>query len=150
MPSNLDMLVTSIRCYELAIDCGLSAAAMKVLRVMLYKADKEHYARHGELLSWPSHKEIRALSGLGEGSVNWARGLLVASGLLTRIPERSRQAGIDSVACYKVNATLSRDYASALAALAHRRKQDTAARRSRDRRRAMVLTMMNEQVRREG
>jgi hypothetical protein len=146
MPSNIDLLVVHVRAYELAVDAGLSASALRLLRVMLLKVDKEHFARHGELLSWPSHKEIRSLSGLGEGSVNWARSLLVASGLLTRVAERSRQAGTDSVSTYRINSTLSRDHASALAALSHRRKQDSAARRMREHRRALTLAMLNGHV----
>jgi hypothetical protein len=73
MPSNIDLIVTHCRIYELAIDCGLGSAPMKLLRAMLYKADKEHFMRHAELVAWPSYKEIRSLSGLGVGSINWAR-----------------------------------------------------------------------------
>jgi hypothetical protein len=146
MPTIHDLSPAHLRCFELGIDVGLGSAPLKVLKVMLRKADTEHFLKHAELLSWPSYREIAAESGLTPGGINWGRRALVAVGLLTLVEERTRRAGCDVVWVYRINQFLARDHASALAALAHRRERESAARRTRARRHALVLAMLNGHV----
>jgi hypothetical protein len=146
MPTTSDLSAAHLRCYELAIDVGLGRGPLKVLKVMLRKADSEHFLKHAELLTWASYAEIAAESGLTTGGINWGRKLLVASGLLQLVEERTRRSGCDVVWVYRINQHLARDHASAIAALSHRREQESAARRQRERRHAMVMAMLNGHV----
>jgi hypothetical protein len=75
-------------------------APLRVLQVMIRRADPIEFQRTGELISWPAHYEIAAEAGIHRVSARAIRKILVAAGLISRIAERN---GARDIGVYRIH-----------------------------------------------
>jgi hypothetical protein len=94
----------------------LRSAAFHLLVAMLRSCQEREWMDNHRLICWPTLREIVQATGMGEGSIGWARAQLTAVGLIARIDGMHKRGGADPTAAYRIYTELARSPAQQAAA----------------------------------
>jgi hypothetical protein len=125
--------------------------ALQIMKTYLRWADRAEYAKHRQLIAWPSCAEVAAEIGMHKTFVMEQRQHLVVSGLLTRLPGQANASAI-----YEINPMETREDRERAREAWRKRRQRKTERdyASQERRRLaeveQLLTKLNGHLYREG